>query len=101
MLYTINTWEPAVINWGSKGTDRVLQNIINLINTFTYEIAYARTVGIPRDYIDLPAPQSAAVAANSIRELIALREPRAKIESVELIGVAKSGNIQMKVVVNI
>lgn len=101
MLYTIDTGEQATIKWGSKGTGRVLQNVVNLINTFTYEVAYARTIGVNRDYIDLPAPQSAAVAANDIRDLISLREPRAKVEAVEYVGVTNSGNMRMRVVVDI
>ncbi|HYE80883.1 MAG TPA: hypothetical protein VEG39_01815 [Clostridia bacterium] len=101
MQYFINTDEPAGITWGAKGNERILQNVVNLINTSAYEVAYARTVGIQRDFYDLPAPQAAAVAANSIREVIALREPRATVENVEYLGVTKSGSMKMRVVVDI
>lgn len=101
MVYTIDTGEPASIKWGTKGDERVLQNVVNLINTFTYEIAYARTIGITKDFIDLPAPQSAAVAANSIRDVIVLREPRATVEKVEYLGTTNKGSIRLQVVVSI
>lgn len=101
MLYTIETGEKAPINWGAKGVERVLQNVVNLVNTYTYEIAYARTVGVTREYIDRPSPQAVAIAANDIRELIALREPRARIEEVNYLGVTSTGNMRMQVVVDI
>lgn len=101
MQYVIDTGQTATIKWGAKGAERILQNVVNLINTLTYEIAYARTVGISSDYIDLPSPQSAAVAANDIRELISLREPRATVENVEYLGVTETGSMRMRVVINI
>ncbi len=101
MFYTINPDEKKPINWGSKGVERILQNVINLINTFTYEIAYARTVGVTREYIDRPSPQASAVAANDIRELISLREPRARVVEVKYLGISDKGNMRMQVVIEI
>lgn len=101
MIYTIDTGEPAAISWGVKGAERVLQNVVNLINTYTYEIAYARTVGLMREYIDKPSPQASAIAANNIRELISLREPRARVEEIKYLGISSTGNMKMQVVVDI
>ena len=101
MQYTIDTGEPAAIRWGAKGAERVLQNVINLINTYTYEIAYARTVGLAREYIDKQSSQASTIVANDIRGLISLREPRARVEEVKYLGVSSAGNMRIQVVVYI
>ncbi len=101
MQYEISTDKPNGITWNSKGNNRILQNVINLINTNLYEIAYARTIGINPDWMHKPCQQSAAIMANNIITLINNREPRAKIKSVALAGVNSKGEMVLKVVIEI
>lgn len=101
MTYEIDTANRFVINWNSKGKQRILQNVINLLNTYMYETAYARTTGMDPGWIDSPAPEAAAKSSNSIISLIAAREPRAKVKQVKYLGSAKDGSLRMKVVVEI
>ena len=101
MTYTIDTSNKFSISWGSKGHARILQNVINLLNTNRYEIAYDRTLGIGTDWIDMPADQAAAVVSNQIIELISEREPRAEVKEVQYMGVDDNGTILLKVVVDI
>lgn len=99
MMYEITN--DAEINWKARGHERILQNVVNLMNTDTYEIAYARTVGIDKSIIDRPADQTAEAMVNEIISLISSREPRASIESVTIEGISSSGRIKIKAVVNI
>lgn len=101
MKVTINTNEVSNISWGAKGTKRVAQNIVNLLNTFLYEIAYDRTLGLSGKFIDMPIDQAIAIATTEIIELITEREPRATVEEVQFIQIDENGNMVFKVVVDI
>lgn len=91
----------SIINWSAKGVDRIVQNISNLLNTFKYEVAYDRTLGMTGNYIDKPKDVAIALAAAEIHELIAQREPRAKIIDVLYTGLDKNENMQFKVVIEV
>lgn len=99
MIYEISN--QSGINWTVKGHDRILQNVINLLNTDIYEIPYARTIGIDKSNIDKPADIAAGVMANDFISLIEQREPRAKIQSISINGIDSTGKIQYKAVIEI
>lgn len=101
MEYIIDTSKPFKINWNAKGSARILQNVANLLNTFRYEIAYARTIGINPDWFNKPAKQAASIITNSIMNLLSMREPRVKVKRVKYLGITEDGNISMKVVIEI
>jgi len=100
LLVTINT-KDSNLDWTAKGIDRIAQNVFNLISTYKYEVAYDRTLGIDSSFIDKPLPIAIAEATAQIYDVIAEREPRATIESVDFIEIDKEGNFQFKVVVDI
>lgn len=99
MLYEITT-NTTSINWQAKGQERTLQNVINLLNTFRYEVAYDRTLGLDRD-VDGPIDEVAAQKTNEIIELIEENEPNAVVKRVEFVGIDDDGNMAFKVVVDI
>jgi len=101
MQYTINTLEPVKLDFSAKGDERVLQNIRNLINTFRYEIAYNRTIGIDPNIFDKPADIAAALYTAEIYRIIADYEPRAEVKAVNFIGLDDDGNMSFEVVVDI
>jgi len=100
MLIEINTGNIG-IDWGAKGTDRIKQNIINLLNTNKYEVAYDRVRGMSGKYIDKPLDQAVSLVTAEIYEVINRYEPRASLKSVNYAGIDGNGNIQFKVVVDI
>lgn len=71
------------IDWKAAGTNRILQNVRNLINTFTYEIPFHRTMGIPGALIDLPAPELANELCYKLQKMLETYEPRAKVKDVQ------------------
>lgn len=73
------------INWNAKGNERILQNVVNLLNTYRYEIAYDRILGRDPNNIDKPLVQTRDNLVAETYELIQTYEPRAKIKNVEII----------------
>lgn len=100
MLVTINT-QNFKLAWEAKGTDRIAQNVFNLISTFKYEVAYDRTLGIDGSFIDAPLPIAIVQLTAQIYDIIAEREPRAVVESVDFASIDDNGNLQFEVVVDI
>lgn len=89
------------INWNAKGNERIIQNINNILNTYTHEVAYKREMGRNSDNIDKPV---SILIANSIEEtfdLIETYEPRARVSDIEYIGNEDDGTPILKVVVEI
>jgi predicted component of type VI protein secretion system len=89
------------ISWASKGNDRIIQNIINLLNTRKYEVAYDRTLGLSGDFIDKPSDEAIAIITTEISDLISTREPRAELIEVLNAGADADGNMKFRVVVDI
>lgn len=100
MVVNIDT-STMSLAWGTKGNDRIVQNIVNLLQTRKYEVAYDRTLGLSGDFIDKPAGEAIALATAEITDLILQREPRATLLEVLHAGTDQDGNIQLKVVVDI
>ena len=100
MLITINT-KNFKLAWQAKGTDRIAQNVFNLISTFKYEVAYDRTLGLDGAFLDNPLPIAIAQATAQIYDIIAEREPRAKVTDVNFISVDDTGNLELEVVIEI
>lgn len=99
MNYIISTDDS--INWVAKGTERILQNVRNLISTYRYELPYARTIGLSFDLVDMPLNKVIPKIVADIYDLISEWEPRAEVEDVTVDGMDASGNLRLKVVVSI
>lgn len=69
----------------------------NLINTYRYEVAYHRTMGLPAEIIDAPTPEAMAELGVEVRALIARYEPRARVEDV-VCTPGEDGEIQVEVI---
>lgn len=100
MIVNIDT-STMSLKWGTKGNNRIIQNIVNLLQTRKYEVAYDRTLGLSGDFIDKPAEEAIALATAEITDLILQREPRAILLEVLHAGIDQDGNIRLKVVVDI
>lgn len=100
MVVNIDT-STMSLAWGTKGNDRIVQNIVNLLQTGKYEVAYDRTLGLSGDFINKPSEEAIVLATAEITDLILQREPRATLLEVLHAGTDQDGNIQLKVVVDI
>lgn len=99
-IYTIDTSDPN-LDWKASGDERIVQNVLNLIRTFRYEVGYDRTRGINPAVIDKPMQEAAALYTSEIFRVIDLYEPRASVNSVNFIDVDLEGNMQFKVAIEI
>ena len=100
MIVTINT-QTFKLAWHAKGIDRIAQNVFNLISTFKYEVAYDRTLGLDGSFIDKPLSIAIAQVTAQIYDIVAEREPRATVKSVDFISIDDTGNLELEVVINI
>ncbi len=85
------------INWSLRGTDRIAQNVRNLINTFRYEIPYHRTMGIPSSLIDRPVNLLMEEARVEIAQMLAVYEPRANVRDIQC-SVGSDGSLMIEVI---
>ena len=89
------------IDWNVKfGVNRILQNIVNLLNTFTYEVAYMRTMGLTTTYLDSNITKIQGSLSAEVADLIDRYEPRAKLKSLKLKEVDLE-NLNFEVVIEI
>jgi len=89
------------LDFGAKGNERILQNVYNIINTFRYEVAYNRTMGIDPTIFDKPADIAAALYSAEVFRIVPDYEPRAEVKAVNFVGVDEDGNMSFEVVVEI
>lgn len=101
MQVEINTSNTPVFDWGATGAKEITQNVFNLINTFKYEVAYDRTLGINSDFQDMPLQEAVSLSTAQIFDVIDKREPRATVEEVTFTGLTDDGNLSFKVVIEL
>ena len=102
MLVTITTSESPNFNWAATGAEEVVQNVFTLLNTFQYEVAYERTMGLPGELADLPQDEAVPATIARIYALIEEFEPRAEVVSVNFLGVSEEdGSLIFEVVIDV
>lgn len=101
MKYEIDTSKSVRLNWAAKGAERILQNVLNLISTWQYEVAYNRVKGIDPSILDKPVDVAAALYIAEVYRVVSEYEPRATVKEVLFSGVDNEGHMQFKVVVEI
>lgn len=89
------------INWNAKGKSRIIQNVNNLLNTFTHEVAYNRKMGRNSENVDKPIDIFIATVIEETYDLIEEYEPRATVKDVEFIGNDETNTPILRVVVEI
>ena len=92
-LVTIDSGKENVLNWAAKGQDRIIQNIYNILNTYKYEVAYNRNLGISPDVIDKDVETMKSIITEDLFDNIKRYEPRATLKSVEVKEISSDGKI--------
>ena len=100
MEYVIDTASDS-LNWNASGDERIIQNVLNIIRTHRYEVAYDRTRGINPTVLDKPLETAVMLYTAEIYRVVELYEPRAAVGKVEFTGVDTDGNMQFRVVLDI
>ncbi|WP_040948480.1 hypothetical protein [Gorillibacterium massiliense] len=89
------------IDWAASGKAEIIQNVFTLINTLQYEIAYDRTLGLKRDFVDMPEPVAVPYVIAQIFSIVDEREPRAKVKDVTYSGISDDGSLIFEVVIDV
>ncbi len=97
MVYNINSTN-SIINWNAIGHERIIQNVVNILNTIRYEVAYDRVMGRNPNNLDKNFKEVESLLIAETYDLIEEYEPRAKIENI-FISQLKTGEINIEVVI--
>lgn len=101
MLQTIDTSQGVTLDWSAKGSQRKAQNVMNLLNTWRYDVAYNRVMGLNPKMVDKPAPIMAALYTADVYRLVQEYQPNVTVKSVKVRGVNENGQIDAEVVIEV
>ena len=85
MKYEVYSGKEVCINWNVKGNERIVQNVNNILNTIKFELPYDRLFGRDPKNIDKPLNKTRNAYIEETYDLINTYEPRAVVESVDII----------------
>ncbi|WP_242846857.1 hypothetical protein [Clostridium sporogenes] len=99
-MNTYTMYSNKGLNWNAKGEERILQNVANLLNTYTHEVSYNRKMGRNLENIDKPLDIFIARVLEETYDLLEEYETRVNIQDIEYIGL-EEGIPVLKVVLEI
>ena len=95
MKLSIDTSEKSnALPWfEARGTDRIIQNIKNIVNTYKYEVAYMRDFGMSPEAIDTDIETMRSIITENLLDNIKEYEPRATLISVTVKEISADGSV--------
>lgn len=99
MIFNISS-RNSNINWNAKGDERIAQNVVNILNTVQYEVAYDRVMGRNSNNLDRNFKEVESLLIAETYDLIEEYEPRAKVINV-LVNQLENGEIDIRAVIDI
>lgn len=88
------------LDWNATGIEQIKNNVLNIIRTRRGEVPYMPTLGLNPDYIDSPLLQNKASLEMEIRNQLALFEPNATLDSLNIIP-SEGGDYIIEVVISL
>lgn len=98
-MITIDTSQEMRLDWAARGSQRRAQNVLNLITTWRYEVAYNRIMGLNPEILDKPLAIAAAMYTADVYRLIQEYEPGVRVKSVKVNSITSDGEIDAEVVI--
>lgn len=99
MIFNISS-RNSNINWNAQGDERIAQNVVNILNTVQYEVAYDRIMGRNSNNLDRNFKEVESILIAETYDLIEEYEPRAKVINV-LVNQLENGEIDIRAVIEI
>lgn len=99
MIFNISS-RNSNINWNAQGDERIAQNVVNILNTVQYEVAYDRVMGRNSNNLDRNFKEVESLLISETYDLIEEYEPRAKVINV-LVKQLDNGEIDIRAVIDI
>lgn len=84
MEYEVTSNSNYKINWNATDTERVLQNVNNILNIIKNEIPYKREMGRDISNLDRAIINIKEILIEETFDLINKYEPRARVEEVSV-----------------
>lgn len=100
-VVTIDTETNAVLNWSAKGTERKVQNVLNILRTYKGEVAYNRSFGISSEIIDKPIDEVRAIIAEDLATNIEQNVSGVRLISLSVDGITETGEISIKATIEV
>lgn len=101
MEYVIELGKQDAVDWNAAGTDRIVQNVMNLCRLFRYEVPYARLIGLDKGLLHKPAPVIESELTAAIADMVNRYEPRAKVKKIEYYGINETGDLAFRMVIDV
>lgn len=89
------------LDWKAKGTDRIIQNVRNILRTKKYEVPFLRNMGVNPNFIDASIHSIKASIQDDVTTAIETYEPRVKVLSVTVEDYDVNGHIAISVEVEV
>ena len=96
MIYTVSSNDES-INWNATDSERIAQNVLNLIRTRKREIPFLPNVGLQVENIDSLLYHIKQDIQNEVMELVENYESRSEVLSVKVGTVAEDGDLEIVV----
>lgn len=93
MIVQIDNSVSTGLNWCARGKERIVQNVVNILNTYKYEVAYMRGFGMSPDALDKDVETMKSIITEDLLDNIKEYEPRATLKSVNVKEITADGGV--------
>lgn len=100
-IVTIDTRENTALNWSARGTERKIQNVLNILRTYKGEVAYNRSLGISSEIIDKPIDEARAIMSEDLITNIEQNVSGVRLVSLSVEEVTATGDIEIKATIEV
>lgn len=100
-IVTIDTGTNTPLDWGARGTERKVQNVLNILRTYKGEVAYNRSLGISSEIIDKPIDEARAIMAEDLITNIEQNVSGVRLISLSVEEATETGDIEIKATIEV
>lgn len=100
-IVTISTEQATALNWSAKGTERKIQNVLNILRTYKSEVAYNRSLGISSEIIDKPIDEARAIMAEDLITNIEQNVSGVRLISLSVEEATETGDIAINATIEV
>lgn len=93
-LITIDNSNGFTLDWTARGKNRIIQNFLNILNTYKYEVAYNRDLGLSPELLDKDAETMKSMIMEDLFDNAKKYLPQATLKEVEIKEVTSDGHIK-------
>lgn len=96
MIVKVNSNDNS-IDWGVTGTERIIQNVKNILRTRHFEVPFMPRLGINHEFIESTPQMMKSELSNQVIDVINAFEPRATVLAVKIENCDENGDYTISV----